>query len=645
MIIAGKPVPQELVDHFVALACFDDLSTCLHSALVSKDFFRPARQVAFKEVFVDFDAAENHEGGRTEEGTRVWHPIDSAIVFFSDPGHGDVRDLPRKLSIRSLGHAHRGEGEEPGAGNDADLGKAAKILRLLSRVATIRFRDCCFTTVAPSSSLALFNVEVRHLYWYNSVTTSAGIFGLLQAFPCIEKLALVGSRCEVSGGEDDVGVNEEGIVVDLPISTASTFGTVRSLKVLAVHFHALRDEDVDTLSRWLSATLYLEALFVKAINDVDVEATQRLVDRNARTLRKARVYVYEGRSWTTLLDLTTCRSLESLCVACVDHYGHVLVCTLLTLRAIPRRLDVMIHMQTWTYPNYHEQALKMFTGLANALLDVASIDEDSGSEMRVKVTVIHPGDFDWAVTKYKGGPDYCNRIESTCFQKVGEVLKGRFVTLERVGSQRPRIKLKYQQNGVRAFTVHQRNKKWKKDIAIPSPHQANATRPTLRDPPENKNAPSSISANLAVPRNEAFLAQLRAQRIDKTNIAKTLSDRLKLKMELKTHSDNMAEESILVRSIQLSTCQIPIAVKHHTKSREYCTTSQHVLDMCLSVLELLIEQGTCGHLHTHFFRAEAALDACNRGLLADKDTPTSIASVGSSENGSQNSNLATALLF
>lgn len=30
----------------------------------------------------------------------------------------------------------------------------------------------------------------------------------------------------------------------------------------------------------------------------------------------------------------------------------------------------------------------------------------------------------------------------------------------------------------------------------------------------------------------------------------------------------------------------PTALKHYTKSREFCTTSQHVLDMCLSVLEV-----------------------------------------------------------
>ena len=28
------------------------------------------------------------------------------------------------------------------------------------------------------------------------------------------------------------------------------------------------------------------------------------------------------------------------------------------------------------------------------------------------------------------------------------------------------------------------------------------------------------------------------------------------------------------------------ALKHYTKSREYCTTSQHVLDMCMSVVEV-----------------------------------------------------------
>ena len=28
------------------------------------------------------------------------------------------------------------------------------------------------------------------------------------------------------------------------------------------------------------------------------------------------------------------------------------------------------------------------------------------------------------------------------------------------------------------------------------------------------------------------------------------------------------------------------SLKHYTKSREFCTTSQHVLDMCMSILEV-----------------------------------------------------------
>ena len=35
-----------------------------------------------------------------------------------------------------------------------------------------------------------------------------------------------------------------------------------------------------------------------------------------------------------------------------------------------------------------------------------------------------------------------------------------------------------------------------------------------------------------------------------------------------------------------STGDYQAAMKHYAKLREFCTTSQHVLDMCLSVLEV-----------------------------------------------------------
>ena len=37
-----------------------------------------------------------------------------------------------------------------------------------------------------------------------------------------------------------------------------------------------------------------------------------------------------------------------------------------------------------------------------------------------------------------------------------------------------------------------------------------------------------------------------------------------------------------------STGDYATSLKHYTKSREFCTTSQHVLDMCLSILEVRV---------------------------------------------------------
>jgi len=75
----------------------------------------------------------------------------------------------------------------------------------------------------------------------------------------------------------------------------------------------------------------------------------------------------------------------------------------------------------------------------------------------------------------------------------------------------------------------------------------------------------------------------------------------------------------------LTTGEYGSALKHYTKSREFCTTSQHVLEMCMSILEvrtpntyatishdyvqLLIEQRNYSNLSTYVFKADAALDA------------------------------------
>jgi len=53
------------------------------------------------------------------------------------------------------------------------------------------------------------------------------------------------------------------------------------------------------------------------------------------------------------------------------------------------------------------------------------------------------------------------------------------------------------------------------------------------------------------------------------------------------------------------------ALKHFTKIRESCTTSQHVVDMCIAILELLILQGNYSHISTYVFKADTALDAAS----------------------------------
>ncbi|KAF4579650.1 hypothetical protein EYR40_000174 [Pleurotus pulmonarius] len=109
------------------------------------------------------------------------------------------------------------------------------------------------------------------------------------------------------------------------------------------------------------------------------------------------------------------------------------------------------------------------------------------------------------------------------------------------------------------------------------------------------------------------IASLDGQWAEET-LSKNQAERTKLEVELKTYSNNMIKESIRMGYRDLGDFYRSVgdygnALKQYTKSREYCTTSQHVLDMCLSVLELLILQRNYSHISTYVFKADAALDA------------------------------------
>ena len=97
--------------------------------------------------------------------------------------------------------------------------------------------------------------------------------------------------------------------------------------------------------------------------------------------------------------------------------------------------------------------------------------------------------------------------------------------------------------------------------------------------------------------------------IEQTN-RKNENERNKLEVELKTYSSNMIKESIRVSLYMIlhfnclnveqmahrdlgdyysSVGDTNTSLKHYAQSREFCSTSQHVLDMCISILEVSLD--------------------------------------------------------
>ncbi|XP_006455086.1 hypothetical protein AGABI2DRAFT_209370 [Agaricus bisporus var. bisporus H97] len=144
--------------------------------------------------------------------------------------------------------------------------------------------------------------------------------------------------------------------------------------------------------------------------------------------------------------------------------------------------------------------------------------------------------------------------------------------------------------------------------------------------------------------NPLEIAQLDTKWVDEIT-AKNQSEKVRLEVELKTYMNNMIKESIRMAHRDLaefyrSIGEYQLALRHHTKSRDFCTTSQHVLDMCLSVLELLIEQRNYSHLSTYVFKAEAALDSTTAatGTNGGSAGITAASTAGPSASAGNNTN-------
>ncbi|GAA5865738.1 hypothetical protein JCM3774_004985 [Rhodotorula dairenensis] len=88
----------------------------------------------------------------------------------------------------------------------------------------------------------------------------------------------------------------------------------------------------------------------------------------------------------------------------------------------------------------------------------------------------------------------------------------------------------------------------------------------------------------------------------------------RLEIELKGYLTNLIKESIRMghrdlARFQYRTGDLQGAVRSYTKSREYGSTSQHILEMCLGVIEVALDMSNYAFIRTYVAKAESALEA------------------------------------
>ncbi|KAI5474841.1 COP9 signalosome complex subunit 1 [Pseudohyphozyma bogoriensis] len=97
----------------------------------------------------------------------------------------------------------------------------------------------------------------------------------------------------------------------------------------------------------------------------------------------------------------------------------------------------------------------------------------------------------------------------------------------------------------------------------------------------------------------------------------------KREVELKGYITNLIKESIRMGHRDIArflhrTGDLAGAIRSYTKSREFCTTSQHVLEMSIGVIEVALEMNNYAFVRNHVVKAESALESINAPPAAGK---------------------------
>lgn len=96
-----------------------------------------------------------------------------------------------------------------------------------------------------------------------------------------------------------------------------------------------------------------------------------------------------------------------------------------------------------------------------------------------------------------------------------------------------------------------------------------------------------------------------------------------LENELKAQKAQMSKENIRLATVHLGDFyfkagDMNAALRHYVRTRDYCSNPQHIVDMCLNVIRVHIEQKHFSQITSYIARAEATPNISDREHLRSK---------------------------
>lgn len=104
----------------------------------------------------------------------------------------------------------------------------------------------------------------------------------------------------------------------------------------------------------------------------------------------------------------------------------------------------------------------------------------------------------------------------------------------------------------------------------------------------------------------------------------------KLESELNSYKTNLIKESIRMGHNDLGDFHydrgdLSSALKCYLRTRDYCTTSKHIIQMCLNVIKVAIEMGNFAHVSNYVTKAQQTPDLSDATVIAKLNAAAALA--------------------